>query len=456
MEQQIRKENKMGVMPVGRLLISMSLPAMISMIIQALYNIVDSMFVARISEDALTAVSLAFPVQQMMISFSVGTGVGINSLISRRLGERRLEEANSAASHGLALALVTSLAFALFGIFGSKVFFRAFTEDAGIIQMGSAYTSICTILSFGVFVQICCERILQATGNMIYPMIMQLTGAIINIILDPIMIFGYFGLPAMGVAGAAWATVIGQIAAMVLSLYLVFGKEHEVKVRLKGFRFQRKTVADIYRVGLPSIIMQSIGSVMVVGMNKILIAFSTTAVAVFGAYFKLQSFVFMPVFGLTNGAMPIMGYNFGAANKKRLLQTLRYTLLFAISILLVGTLIFQLFPVPLLRLFDASPEMLEMGSYALRIISLAFVLAAIGISFSTLFQAIGQGTKSMLMSLVRQLFAILPAAYILGKAAGLKAIWFAFPISEVISLIALVFLFLSAYNKSIRNLGREQ
>lgn len=447
----MREDNKMGHAPMFSLILSMSIPAMFSMLIQALYNIVDSIFVAKLGEGALTAVSLAFPVQTLIIAVAVGTGVGINSLVSRRLGEKRQEEANSAATHGIILGLLSGVLFAILGVLFTRTFFEAFTDNAAIIDMGYQYTIVVTVLSFGSFVQINVEKCLQATGNMIYPMIFQLVGAITNIILDPIMIFGLFGFPKMGVFGAALATVIGQILAMLLSLYVILKKSHLVHVTFKKFKFNFKIVKDIYAVGLPSMIMQSIGSVLVVGLNSILIAFSEAAVSVLGVYYKLQSFVFMPVFGLTQGVMPIMGYNYGAKNKERLLSALKIGIILAIIIMTLGMIVFMSIPDKLLMLFNASDEMLELGTKALRTISLCFVPAALGIMFSTLFQALGQGRKSLYMSVLRQLVIILPSAYLLSKI-GLNYVWYAFPIAEVFSFGVSILFFSIIYRKTIKSL----
>lgn len=443
----MQENNKMGYAPMLKLIVSMSLPAMFSMLIQALYNIVDSIFVAQLGEGALTAVSLAFPVQTLIISVAVGTGIGINSLVSRRLGEKKQEEANSAATHGIILGLFSGIIFAILGFLFTKSFFQAFSENKAIIDMGYIYTTVVTVLSFGSFVQINVEKSLQATGNMIYPMIFQLVGAITNIILDPIMIFGLFGFPRLEVFGAALATVIGQIFAMLLSLYVLLKKSHGVHVTFKNFKLNFKTIKDIYAVGLPSMIMQSIGSVLIVGLNSILIAFSDAAVSVLGVYYKLQSFVFMPVFGLTQGVMPVMGYNYGAKNKHRLLSALKIGSILAIIIMLLGTILFMTIPDRLLMLFNASEQMLELGTKALRTISICFVPAALGIMFSTLFQALGQGRKSLYISILRQLVIILPTAYLLSKI-GLYYVWYAFPIAEIFSLVIST-LFLSIIYKNI-------
>ncbi len=445
------RENKMGNTPMLKLIVSMSLPAMFSMLVQSLYNIVDSAFVAQLGEGALTAVSLAFPIQMLIISVAVGTGIGINSLVSRRLGEKNQAEANSAATHGILLGLFSGIIVAILGLLFTRFFFECFTNDKTMIDMGYSYIIIITTLSFGSFVQINIEKTLQATGNMIYPMIFQLVGAITNIILDPIMIFGLFGFPKLGVSGAAIATVIGQIFAMLLSLYIVFKKSHDVHITFKGFKLNFKTIKNIYAVGFPSMVMQSIGSVLIVGLNSILITFSDAAVSVLGIYYKLQSFIFMPVFGLTQGVMPIMGYNYGAKNKHRLLSALKIGSIIAILIMLIGTILFMSIPDKLLMIFNASEQMLEIGIKALRTISLCFVPAAIGIMFSTLFQAIGQGHKSLYISILRQLVIILPAAYLLSKI-GLYYVWYSFPIAEVFSLMVSVIFLSMIYKKTIKNL----
>ncbi len=445
------RENKMGNTPMLKLIVSMSLPAMFSMLVQSLYNIVDSAFVAQLGEGALTAVSLAFPIQMLIISVAVGTGIGINSLVSRRLGEKNQAEANSAATHGILLGLFSGIIVAILGLLFTRFFFECFTNDKTMIDMGYSYIIIITTLSFGSFVQINIEKTLQATGNMIYPMIFQLVGAITNIILDPIMIFGLFGFPKLGVSGAAIATVIGQIFAMLLSLYVVFKKSHDVHITFKGFKLNFRTIKNIYAVGFPSMVMQSIGSVLIVGLNSILITFSDAAVSVLGIYYKLQSFIFMPVFGLTQGVMPIMGYNYGAKNKHRLLSALKIGSVIAILIMLIGTILFMSIPDKLLMIFNASEQMLEIGVKALRTISLCFVPAAIGIMFSTLFQAIGQGHKSLYISILRQLVIILPAAYLLSKI-GLYYVWYSFPIAEVFSLMVSVIFLSMIYKKTIKNL----
>lgn len=445
------RQNKMGTAPVFPLILSMSLPAMFSMLVQALYNVVDSYFVAKISENALTAVSLAFPIQNLLIAVGVGTAVGINSLISRRLGENRRADADSAATHGIVLGVFNWVLFAIFGLFCSRLFFTAFTGTQEVIEMGQQYMSIVCIFSFGIFVEVNIEKTLQATGNMIWPMVFQLIGAVTNIILDPIFIFGMFGMPKMGVAGAAIATVAGQILAMVVSIVVIFIKEHEVTIHFRGFHMDWSTVKNIYSVGFPAIIMQSIGSVMVMGMNAILIAFTETAVAFFGVYFKLQSFVFMPVFGLTQGIMPIIGFNYGARKKSRLMSTIRIGSIIALVIMGCGMLLFWAVPGQLLLIFNASQNMLEIGVPALQTISLCFMPAAMGILFSTVFQAVGRGVSSLIISVLRQLVVLLPAAFLLSQI-GLRPIWYAFPIAEIASLLASIFLFTRLYRNTLKTL----
>ncbi len=453
MSETAQSQNKMGSARMLPLIFSMALPAMFSMLIQALYNIVDSYFVSQLSQKALSAVSLAFPIQNLQIAFAVGTAVGVTSLISRRLGQGRRDEAGSAAAHGLLLGIATSLIFAVYGAFFTTPFFRLFESDPEIIQMGDQYISICCVFSFGCFISVMLEKTLQATGNMIWPMVFQLVGAITNIALDPIFIFGYFGMPAMGVSGAAVATVAGQIAAMVVCvLVMAFGK-HEIKISFRGFRLSLRTIRDIYAVGLPAIVMQAIGTVMNMAMNGILSRFSTEAYTVFGLYFKLQSFVFMPVFGLTQGLLPIMGYNYGAKNKHRLLSALKQGSMIALVIMAAGMLVFLLLPEQLLGIFSASPKLLEIGVPALRIICTCFLFAALGIVSSTLFQAVGKGTYSLIISLMRQLVVLVPAAGILTAITGnVNAVWWAFPIAETVSLAASVFFFLRLYSKEIRHL----
>lgn len=443
----------MGTMPVPRLLISMSLPMMISMLVQALYNIVDSMFVAKLNEDALTAVSLAFPIQTLMIAIASGTGVGINALLSRNLGEKNYEGADMAAKNGLFLGIVSCMVFAIAGGFGSHFFFAMQTDNQTIVTYGAQYLSIISICSAGIFLQITFERLMQSTGKTIYNMITQGTGAIINIILDPVLIFGLFGLPRMEVAGAALATVIGQFVAVLMSLYFNITKNREISISLKGFRPHLKTIAVIYEVGVPSIIMQAIGSVMTFGMNKILLMFSSTAAAVFGVYFKLQSFIFMPVFGLNNGMIPIIAFNYGARNRKRILKTMKLSILIAVVIMLFGLAVFQILPGFLLaNLFDASENMLSIGIPALRIISLSFLFAGYCIIVGSVFQALGNGVYSLIVSAARQLFVILPVAYIFARVFGLSMVWWAIPIAEIVSLILSTILLRRIYRLRLKDL----
>lgn len=445
-----REENKMGVMPVPKLLITMSLPMMISMLIQALYNIVDSMFVAQLSEDALTAVSLAFPIQSLMIAIAAGTGVGINALLSRNLGEKDYKGADRAAKNGIFLAVISCIIFAVLGVTGSHFFFAIQTENQRIVDYGSQYLSIITFFSVGIFLQITFERLLQSTGRTIYNMITQGTGAIINIILDPILIFGWFGLPRLEVVGAALATIIGQIIALSMSIFFNHTKNKEINLSMKHFRPHKHTISVIYKVGVPSIIMQSIGSVMTFGMNKILLMFSSTAAAVFGIYFKLQSFIFMPIFGLNNGMIPIIAYNYGAKNKERIKQTVKLSILMAIVIMIIGLIIFQTCPQFFLAtLFDASAHMLEIGVPALRIISLSFLFAGFCIIAGSVFQALGNGVYSLIVSVARQLLVILPVAYIFAKVFGLSMIWWSIPIAETVSLILSALLLKRIYRLKI-------
>lgn len=442
---------RLGTAKMLPLILSMALPAMFSMLIQALYNIVDSYFVAQIGQDALNAVSLAFPIQNLLISFGVGTGVGVSSLISRRLGEKRQLEADYAATHGVLLAFATWIVFAILGMTLSNAFFSLYTTDATVLEMGDTYLSIVCVFSFGFFISSCIEKTLQATGNMIVPMLLQLLGAVTNIILDPIMIFGMFGFPALGVAGAAIATVAGQILAMIACLCVLFFGRHAVTLRFKGFRVHKETVKNIYAVAAPSIVMQSIGTVMTMAMNGILTAFSAAAVNVFGIYFKLQSFVFMPVFGLTQGLMPILGYNFGARNKHRVVQCLKLGVIIALVINTAGLLAFELFPAELISIFNPTDELLRIGVPALRIIASCFLFAAVGITMSTLFQATGKGMYSLIQSVLRQLLVLVPAAWLLAKVS-LDAVWFAFPLAEAFSLVVTIFLFMRLYKKEINPL----
>ena len=434
-QNEIPKENKMGVMPVGKLLFTMSLPIMISMLVQALYNVVDSMFVARVSENALTALSIAFPIQNLMIAVSVGLGVGLNAVVSRALGAKDTKGVNRAATNGIMLMFICGLIFMLGGATLVRPYFEMQTDIEEIVTSGIDYTSIVMMGSMGVFMQILFERLLPSTGRTMLTMFSQGVGAIINIIFDPIFIFGYFGFPKMGVAGAAYATILGQWVAALLGLILNIRKNPEVSINMKGFKPHGATIRLILSIGIPSVVMQSIGSVMTFLMNQILIAFSSTAVAVFGVYFKLQSFVFMPVFGLTNGTVPIVAYNFGARKGDRMKKTIQYSVYAAIVIMICGALIFQSIPDKLLMLFDASDEMLRVGVPALRIISLSFPLAGFGIGAGAVFQALGFSVYSMIISLIRQLVVLIPCAYLIGMLTGdVTGVWWAFVVAEVVSL----------------------
>ena len=450
MEQNVKTENKMGYMPEGKLLLNMSLPMMLSMLVQAMYNIVDSIFVSRISEDALTAVSLAFPLQSLMIAIAAGTGVGVNALISRALGEKRQDKVDQVASNGIFVYAISYIVVAILGILVVRPFY-AMQTGAGqenILELGVTYLSIVMVFSFGLFAQFIFERMLQATGRTVFTMISQMVGAIINIILDPILIFGLFGFPKLGIAGAAVATVVGQIIAAVIGGIYNMKKNPDVHVTFHDFRPNGKIIGEIYMIGVPSIIMQSIGSVMTTGMNLILMGLSSTSAAVFGVYFKLQSFFFMPVFGLNNGLIPIISYNYGAKNKKRMINTMKYGYIIALFFLLLGFAAFELVPEQLLLLFDASIEMLAIGIPALRIIGIHFLIAWFCIVTGTLFQAVGSAVYSMYVSLARQLVVLLPAAYILAKIGGLTWIWWSFPIAEVMSfLITLICLRLTMKKK---------
>lgn len=445
-------ENKMGIMPVGKLLIQISLPMMISMLVQALYNIVDSIFVAKISEDALTAVSLAFPIQNLMISTAVGTGVGINSLLSMRLGQKDSEAVSNTAMNGIFLTVITCVIFVILGLIVPRPYFASQTDNQQIIEFGVDYLKICMIVSEGLFGAVIFERLLQATGRTVLSMISQLSGAIINCVLDPIMIFGLLGCPKMGIAGAAWATVIGQICATIISITLNITKNKEIKFTFRKFRPNAKIIGGIYKVGVPSILLGSIGSFLTYLLNLILGKFSTTAIAVYGVYFKLQSFIFMPVFGLNNGIVPIVAYNYGARYNERITKSIKLCAATAFCIMIVGLAIFEIFPKPLLLLFDASDEMLRIGIPALRIIAVHFPIAAVSITFISVFQALGRGFFSMLTSFVRQIIVLLPAAWLLSLTGNLDNIWWAFVIAEAGSLVTCLIGFKSVYKNQIATL----
>ena len=456
--------NKMGTKPMLPLLLGMSLPAMFSMLMQALYNVVDSIFVASYSPLALTAVSLAAPMQMVCISFAVGTAVGVNSLIARRLGAQNYTEANAAATTGIILGLCNWVLFLVIGLLFSGAFIGMFTSDAQVLEYGTQYLSIVLCVSVGIMVGNMGEKILQATGNMLLPMVSQLIGAIINIIFDPLLIFGIGPFPEMGVTGAAVATVFGQICGMIFILIILFAKKHAVKITFKGFRINWQIVKNIYAVGLPAIIMQSIGSVMISGINAIIAnsgveeRIINAYINAFGAYFKLQSFVFMPVFGLTQGTSPIIGYNYGARNKKRMFAAFRLAIVIALIILVSGLLLFQLAPNWILSFFTsddaaANELMLEVGVPTLRTISLSFVFAAFGIMFSALFQAVGKGVYSMILSFARQLVVLLPAALLLAQI-DLDAMWYAFPIAEIVALALAIGFFMRLRQNEFKRLDQ--
>ena len=448
------KENKMGVMPIKKLVISMSLPMMVSMLVQALYNVVDSIFVSRVCEDALTAVSLSFPVQNLMIGVATGTGVGINALLSRSLGEKNFEKANKIAANGVFLAFLSGLLFLLFGFFGTKVFFKGQVDPSDpIYTYGVDYLSVICFFSFGIFGQVACERLMQATGKTTLSMFTQLTGAIINIILDPLFILGIGPFPRLEAKGAAIATVIGQIASCIIGLILNRCCNKEIHLSFRKFRPDFRIIGEIYKIGVPSIIMVAIGSFMTFFLNKILLAFSSTAAAVFGVYFKLQSFIFMPVFGLNNGTIPIIAFNYGAKKRDRILKTIRFGSLIAVAIMAVGTVTMWIIPEQMLRLFEASEDMMAIGVPALRYISLSFVLAALNISLGSSFQALGKSYYSMIVSFARQIIVLLPAAYLLSRTGVVSNVWFAFPIAEIASFVVTGLFFVNICKKLINKIG---
>nr|WP_321153270.1 MATE family efflux transporter [uncultured Acetatifactor sp.] len=455
MQKEKNAENKMGVMSVNKLLLSMSLPMMISMLLQALYNIVDSIFVSRVNEYALRAVSLAFPIQSLMIAVGVGTAVGINSFLSKTLGEKEFQKADRIAVNGIFIEFLSFLAFALIGIFVSRPFFASQTSIEQVREYGTTYLTICCTASIGVFMQMAFERLLQSTGKTIYAMVTQGAGAVVNLILDPILIFGLFGFPAMGVAGAAAATVIGQIAAAVLAIVFNLRFNKELHITLKGFRPDKELIGNIYKVGIPSIVMQAIGSVMTYGMNLILEAYGV-AQTVFGIYFKLQSFIFMPVFGLNNGLVPIIAYNFGAGKRERVVKAMKSSILYAVCIMLAGLVVMEIFPGQLIGMFDAdaaSADLLSIGIPALRTICLSFLFAGYCIVVGSVFQALGNGVYSMCVSIARQLFVLLPVAWLFSLSGNVNLIWWAFPIAELVSLGLSTFFLARIYKQIIRHIG---
>lgn len=457
--QDSAPENKMGVMPVNRLVFNISLPMMISMLVQAMYNIVDSIFVAKLSENALTAVSLAFPLQTLLIAVGAGTGVGMNALLSKSLGEKNFRRADDTANNGAFIYLLSSILFLILGCTVVKPFYagQIGSADPIIMEYGVSYLTIVMTCAFGLMLQFFFERILTSTGKTVYSMISQLSGAITNIILDPILIFGLLGCPAMGVAGAAVATVIGQCVGACVGAFCHFKYNKEITLSLKGYRPSGKIIWKIYQVGIPSIVMQSIGSVMTYCMNLILMGFSATAAAVFGVYFKLQSFFFMPVFGLNNGITPIIAYSYGARQRKRMIKTIRLSMGIAFCLLLLGFAAFECVPEVLLGFFDASGEMIAIGVPALRIIAISFLLAWFCIIAGTVFQALGHAVFSLIVSVMRQLVVLVPVAYILAKLGGLHAVWWSFPIAELMSGVTSGIFLIWIYRKVIRTLpeGKE-
>lgn len=453
------QENKMGIMPIGKLVFNMSLPMMVSMMVQALYNIVDSIFVAKLSENALTAVSLAFPLQTLLIAVATGTGVGMNALLSKSLGEKDFKKANKTATNAAFIYAVSYIIFLILGFTVVKPFYRSQvgSADAEIMTMGVDYLSTVMVFSFGIFTQVFFERLLTSTGRTIFSMTSQLSGAVTNIILDPILIFGMFGAPKMGVTGAAVATVIGQCVAGLVAGTCNHKFNHEVRFQFKGFKPDFKIIGTIYAVGIPSIIMQSIGSVMTYCMNRILIEFSSTATAVFGVYFKLQSFFFMPVFGLNNGITPIIAYNYGARQRKRMVKTIKVSLATAFCLTFIGFVLFESIPQALLGLFNASDDMLKIGVPALRTIGVHYLIAWFCIIAGTVFQALGKAVFSMVVSIMRQLVVLVPAAYLLAKFGGLHMVWWSFPIAEVMSFIVSLTFLIKIWNDIIKDIpeGRE-
>lgn len=432
-------ENKMGTMPEGKLIVTMSFPIMLSMLVQALYNIVDSAFVARISEDALTAVSLAFPVQLLMIAVATGAGVGVNALLSRRLGQKKQAEADAVAVNGVFLSVCFWLVFAVLGLLFGRAFIAAFTDVPAVVDMGTSYVTVVTVASCGVFLLFVAERLMQATGNTVYHMITQLIGAVLNCVLDPLLIFGLAGFPALGTTGAALATVISQITAMAIGFFINIKFNHDVHLRVRGFRPDTEILSGIIRIGLPAAVQQSLMSVLTVGLNRILMPFSQTAVSFYGVYYKLQNFLFMPVYGLNNALIPMIGYNFGAQNRRRIERITRYALYLAVGIMAAGTVLFEALPVPLLRLFDASDAMLAIGVPGIRTIALSFCFAGASVILSGCMQGLGRGGESLWVALVRQLIVVLPAAVLLAQVS-LNAVWLSFPLAETAGFVLAVLL----------------
>ena len=456
MQTETLKENKMGTMPVGKLLVNMALPMIISMLVQALYNIVDSVYVSQVSESAVTALGLAFPVQNMQIGFAVGIGVGVNALLSQSLGRKDQETANWAAGQGIFLMMVATAIFMLFGFFGVRPYYEMQSNVAETVEGGIAYTQICCLLTVGIFVQVLCERLLQATGRAMQTMILQGTGAIINIILDPVFIHGWWGMPKMGIAGAAVATVIGQCVGAVLGIYMNVRHNPDIHMHLKYVKPNWKIIQPILTVGIPSVIMNGIGSVMNFGMNQILQGFHETATGVFGIYFKLQSLFFMPLFGINNATISIIAFNYGARKPKRIVHTLKLATITAVCIMLVGLGIFQLFPEALLGIFNPTEDFMSIGVKALRILSLPFPVAAVCVALSASFQALGNGSYSTIVSLCRQLVVLLPVAYLLSLTGDVGNVWWSFPIAEVVSALVTALLFARLYRCKVYPLFLEQ
>ncbi len=443
-------QNKLAVMPIPKLVANISLPLMISLLVQSMYNIVDGMFVARISETALTATSLAFPIQLLMIAVAVGTGVGINSLLSRTLGQREMGKVNQIAENGIFLAVCSSVVTVLLGLVGTRAFLRVFTQDEELLEMGTQYLRICMVVSIGIFLATTGERLLQATGNTFLSMVAQVSGALTNIILDPILIFGLLGMPALGITGAAIATVVGQCVAAAVALYLNHTRNPEIRISFRGFRPDGSIIRGIYAVGIPTMFVQGMNSMMLLGMNRILIVFSDTAVALFGIYYKLQTFVFMPVNGLAQGLIPIVGFNFGAKNGRRAVDAFRITLLAAVVIMLFGTLVFWTATEPLLRLYDANAEMLRLGVPALRILSLTFVLMGITLTIGYTFSGMGNGMVNMICAVLRQILLLLPLSYLFSSLFGVEYTWYAMCIADSAAVAVALAWFARAYRRILR------
>jgi putative MATE family efflux protein len=448
-DDNTKKENKMGVLPIKKLLFSMSLPPMLSLLLNALYNIVDSVFVAKVSENALAAVTLVFPAQMLMIAINTGFGVGLSSLISRRLGKKQQQEADSAATHGLLTAVICWVLYACFGLFGAKPYLHLFTHNADILAMSLVYLRIVMVGSLFNCLMAVIGTILQATGDMIHPMIFNASGAVINVILNPILVLGLLGVPKLGVAGSATATITGQCIAMIIAVIIFVKNKRAVAVRIRGFRIDGGTIKNIFAVGVPSMIMISTMSFLIGGLNAILISYSTSAVAVLGVYFRVQSFVMLPTMGVIQGSLPIMGYNFGAHNRKRLMATFKLALKATFIILTIGTALLWIFPEQIMLLFSAKGDMLEIGVYALRIISISYIFAAFGTVATTFFQATGHGLYAMLVAILRQLVLVLPLAYVLLKTFGIDAVWFSFPIAEGVTLVMCIIFMRHVYKKQV-------